>query len=200
MDRLRAAARAFVEAIWPDDRIRFGSFSEEIAFSPLVTSEKPTLRRIVEEELWPGYSGSPVWTAMRSGLRLLAEESGRRVLVILSDGEAAELASTKQDVERQLQQIDCLVFAVGLEGHAFSSALRDLAEMSGGGFRVLKKTVPVDDEVTAIVTELHHQYVIGFSPEVLDGSIHTLTVRVNIPGARVRARQAYIAMPRQPSP
>jgi VWFA-related protein len=200
IDRLRAAARAFVSAIWPDDRIRFGSFSEEIAFSPLVTNDKSTLHRIVEEEIWPGYSRSPVWTAMLTGLRLLAGESGRRVLVVVSDGEAAELASTKQDVERHLQQIDCLVYAVGLEGHGFSAALRDIADISGGGFRVLKKTAPVDDEFMAIVTELHHQYLIGFVPEALDGTPHSLTVRVNIPGATVRARKAYIAAPRLPAP
>ena len=44
--RIRDAAGAFVRALWPDDRARLGSFGLEVAISPLLTSDKPTLRRI----------------------------------------------------------------------------------------------------------------------------------------------------------
>jgi hypothetical protein len=41
--------------------------------------------------------------------------------------------------------------------------------------------------------ELHHQYALGFTPQVLDGKMHTLTVRIAQTGATVRARKSYVA-------
>ena len=41
--------------------------------------------------------------------------------------------------------------------------------------------------------ELHRQYVLGFTPKVLDGKVHQLEVRVKQPGMTVRARKTYLA-------
>ena len=41
--------------------------------------------------------------------------------------------------------------------------------------------------------ELHSQYVLGFSPETLDGKVHKLDVRVKKGGMVARARKTYIA-------
>ena len=48
---------------------------------------------------------------------------------------------------------------------------------------------------TAIVTELHHQYLLGFSPSMPDGKVHQLSVRVPDRSLVVRARRAYLAPP-----
>src|SRR6188474_2070620 len=58
--RLLGAAGALVAALWPADRARIGSFGREVAISPLLTSDKTTLTRIVDEELWPG-GPTPLW-------------------------------------------------------------------------------------------------------------------------------------------
>ena len=41
--------------------------------------------------------------------------------------------------------------------------------------------------------ELHHQYLLGFVPQKLDGKLHDLTVKVNKSGYTVRARKRYLA-------
>ena len=46
---------------------------------------------------------------------------------------------------------------------------------------------------TRIATELHLQYVLGFTPQKLDGKMHELTVKVLKPGFTVRARKRYLA-------
>ena len=43
--------------------------------------------------------------------------------------------------------------------------------------------------------ELHSQYVIGFTPETLDGKLHTLQVRLKEPGMTARTRKSYLALP-----
>ena len=37
--RLRTAATAFIDALWPQDRVRIGSFSDEVALSPWITDD-----------------------------------------------------------------------------------------------------------------------------------------------------------------
>ena len=108
----RAAARAFVDALGPDDRVRFGTFGRELAFSPLMTNDK---RTIVDEEVWFG-GNTPLWTSLERGLMLVSREAGRRVLVVLSDGESKLDPRSKRDVLDQMQRTDCMVYAMGLEG------------------------------------------------------------------------------------
>jgi hypothetical protein len=46
-----------------------------------------------------------------------------------------------------------------------------------------------------VAQELHSQYVVGFSPALLDGKIHKLELRVKRPGLTARARKSYVAAP-----
>ena len=73
--------------------------------------------------------------------------------------------------------------------------LKKLAEETGGGFFELKKTDELGSTFTRVAQELHSQYVLGFSPEKLDGKVHKLEVRVKRPGMTARARKSYVAAP-----
>ena len=44
-----------------------------------------------------------------------------------------------------------------------------------------------------VADELHHQYVLGFEPEKLDGKMHRLEVRLKQTGMTPRARHSYVA-------
>ena len=73
--------------------------------------------------------------------------------------------------------------------------LRRLAEETGGGFFELKKKDELGPTFTRVAQELHSQYVLGFSPETLDGKVHKLEVRVKRPGLTARGRKSYVAAP-----
>jgi Ca-activated chloride channel family protein len=68
-----------------------------------------------------------------------------------------------------------------------------LSEETGGGFFLLKKTDELTSTFTRVAQELHSQYVLGFSPQVLDGKVHKLEVRLKKPGMTARARKSYLA-------
>jgi VWFA-related protein len=190
--RERAAARALVDALTKGDRLRFGTFGDAVVFSPLLTSDKATLHRVVAEEIWFG-GNTPLWTSIDHGLRQLAGETGRRVLIVLSDGSAKNDATSRGDVLRMMQRLDCLIYAVGLEGPGLSGVLKDVAEESGGGHVELLTKADLDREFAEILFEIHDQYVIGIHPDVLDDAMHSLVVRTTAVGATVRARKAYLA-------
>jgi hypothetical protein len=71
--------------------------------------------------------------------------------------------------------------------------LQKLSDETGGGYFELKKSADLAPTFTRVAQELHAQYVMGFSPAVLDGKIHKLAVRVKKPGMNARARRSYIA-------
>lgn len=195
--RERAAARALVDALSKDDRLRFGTFGDAVVFSPLLTSDKATLHRIVAEEIWFG-GNTPLWTGIDRGLRQLAGETGRRALLVLSDGSAKNDPTSKGDVLRMMQRLDCLIYAIGLEGPGLSAVLKDVAEASGGGHLELLAKADLDREFAEILFEIHDQYVIGIHPDILDDAMHSLVVRTTAVGATVRARKAYLASKEPP--
>ena len=73
--------------------------------------------------------------------------------------------------------------------------LGKISEETGRGFFILKKKDELGSTFTRVAQELHSQYVMGFTPQSLDGKIHKLEVRVKKPGMTARARRSYLASP-----
>ena len=71
--------------------------------------------------------------------------------------------------------------------------LRTLADRAGGGYFELKSTDNLASTFTRVADELHHQYLIAFAPQTLDGKVHTLEVRVRQSDLTVRGRRSYLA-------
>ena len=73
--------------------------------------------------------------------------------------------------------------------------LKRLAEETGGGYFELDKTSDLAPTFTQVAYELHSQYVIGFTPTLLDNRVHKLAVKMKQPGMTARARRSYLAAP-----
>ena len=71
--------------------------------------------------------------------------------------------------------------------------LKDLAGATGGGYFELMSTSDLASTFKRVADELHHQYALGFTPAMLDGKLHALTVKVNDSSMIVRARRRYLA-------
>lgn len=198
-ERTRASARALVQALWPTDRIRIGTFSsQEFAVSPLLTGDKAVLRRIIDEEIWFSTDYSALWASIEAGINRLASDSGRRVLLTLTAGRSSSDSRSHDDVVRAMHRADIQVYAVGLEQSGLSDSMRALAEESGGGHVVIGESADLDRTWAGILYELHHQYLIGFIPASSDDGRHDLRVTSAVPGARVRARRAHVRGSRMP--
>jgi hypothetical protein len=72
-------------------------------------------------------------------------------------------------------------------------ALKELTIESGGGYFELRDAERLGPTFARVAEELHQQYLLGFTPAVLDGKPHTLEVRVKPIGMVVRARKSYVA-------
>jgi VWFA-related protein len=199
LDLLKQAAERFVTRLLPADQARIGSFSEKIIISPTFTHDRDELIRILHNDI---QFGNPtfLWDAIDESMTALSRETGRRVVLVFTDGEddRSQRRSFK-DVLTRAQNEDFMIYAVGLESHFLGQTtrpdrhLRQLAESTGGGYFELTRTADLNATFTRVADELHRQYVLGIDAQ-LDGTVHALDVRVKVPGMTVRARKSYLAM------
>jgi VWFA-related protein len=194
LPRMRQAGDAFVAALWPDDLACIGSFGNEVAVSPLLTGDKAVLRRILDEELWPG-GPTPLWHATDLAMKSLDEQPGRRVILLFTDGVDSGLfmPGSLRGTRRHAEHGGFMIYAVGLPRGEISDELKLLANDTGGGHFIVEHEDNLNSTFTRVVEELHHQYVIGFTTNLVDGRSHEIQVKTARDGAKVRARKSYVA-------
>ena len=169
-----------------------------------------------QKELLAGLSdtvadgGTALNDYLYTALRLLDHVSGRRVVILLSDG--ADVLSTlrMRDVLWKVRRSDALIYWIRhLESHqgTFSSSWRDFEanekegegleraiEESGGRILTIAGIEQVESAFDEIMSELRDQYVLGYYPvdRRRDGRWRPVRVVVNAPLAKVRFRAGYV--------
>jgi len=237
----RAAARALIGALDQTDRARVGTFGADIMISSKLTSDKAYLNSALDQldqEVRPG-GGTPLWRAIDLAMNSLKAESGRRVILAVTDGwddkprskagilgrssgdplqlgggsttalpmptpDARPVGPDQDSLTDRAVREDFMIYAVGRDpslpsrpGRAPASPLSDvmqwMAEESGGGYRRVSAFEDSAVVMSQVAEELHHQYLIGFTPTVRDGKVHKLEVKIKRGGMSVRARKNYVA-------
>jgi VWFA-related protein len=208
-DFVKQAAEAFVLRMLPADRGLIVAFDDKIRFSPQFTSKRDELLRYLRVDVQYG-NGTHLWDALSQSVAHLKDESSRKVVLVLSDGEdfGSHIADGNEVLSRA-QDDHVMVYAIGMRNRYFNGAqwtvstpdpfLRKLTAQTGGGNFDISKATELNSTFTRVADELHRQYLIGIAPGVLDGKLHKLTVRVKPPGMTARARQSYMATKESPA-
>jgi Ca-activated chloride channel homolog len=205
LDLVKKASEQFLIRLLPDDQARVGAFNDKIEFWPKnsFTSDRDVLVGHLKD-LDFGYP-TRLYDAIDQSMDKLEPIDGRKVVLVFTDGDDTASKAGLDDVLDRARLLEVMVYAIGLESDYFNGVqrvrtrpdrgLKKLAEETGGGFFELKKTDELGATFTRVAQELHSQYVLGFSPEKLDGKVHKLDVRVKRPGMTARARRSYVAAP-----
>jgi Ca-activated chloride channel family protein len=203
LDRVKAAAEQFLIRLLPDDVGRVGAFNDKIQFLPKdeFTGDRDRLVSLLKE-LDFGYP-TRLWDAVDESLRKLEGVPQRKAVLVFTDGADTSSRRDDDDVMQQAQKQEVMIYSIGLATEIFNGqrrvrsspdrGLRKVSEETGGGFFLLKNSDELGPTFTRVAQELHSQYVLGFSPAVLDGKVHRLEVKVRRPGATPRARKSYVA-------
>lgn len=202
LDLVKAAAEQFLLRLMPDDQGMVGAFNDKIEFHPEgFTNSRDMLVRSLKD-LDFGYP-TRLYDAVNESMAQLKPLQGRKVVLVFTDGDdnSSKIGSGHVTDRGRLEEV--MVYSVGLENEYFDGArrvrsspdrgLKRLSEETGGGFFLLKKTDELTSTFTRVAQELHSQYVVGFTPQALDGKIHKLEVRLKKPGMVARARKSYVA-------
>jgi len=202
LDLLKQAATQFVVRLLPDDQARVGSFNDrnKIRISPdTFTSDRDELMRALREDLQFG-NPTALWDATDRSMDALADVTGRRVVLVFTDGGDNDSARNQKYVLTRAQAEEVMIYAIGLRAQVRGQGvtrpdpgLRRVADETGGGYFELQRTDELNATFTRVAQELHSQYLLGFTPQALDGKVHTLEVRLTRPGLTTRARKSYVA-------
>jgi len=140
-----------------------------------------------------------------SARELLKNEVGRKVLILLTDGEDQGSKVRLETALEAAQKSDIIIYSIDISDVAFyggrglgfsgDSVLRKLSEETGG--RVIKAKNSNDTSVAfqQIANELRTQYLLGYTPTntKLDGTFRKIDVKVPTKDAKVNARRGYYA-------
>jgi Ca-activated chloride channel family protein len=175
LEFLKQGAEQFVLRLLPGDKARIGSFSDKIIITPpMFTGDRDELIRTLRNDIQFG-NPTALWDAVDRSMDVMEGLDGRRVVLAFTDGDDNYSRKSLKDVQTR-----------ALAGEF-------IAEETGGGYFELKATLDLGATFTRVANELHSQYVLGFSPEKLDGKLHKIEVRVKQPGMNARTRKSYLA-------
>jgi hypothetical protein len=154
---------------------------------------------VLDEEMWKG-GGTPLWQALRAAAGSLAGESGRRVVLVVTDGRDTGglpgFEGGRSGAERQALAEETMVYAVLFENnrdHEIDGGLVKLTEIVGGGHLVVPLRSDAPSVMARLAEELRHQYLLGFVPVSLDGQVHRLEVRMKDRRLEAAARKNYLS-------
>ena len=203
LDLLMAGAEQFIIRMLPDDRGKVGAFNDKIQILPETDfiGDRDALIRVLDRLQF----GNPtrLYDAIGASVDSLQGIEGRKVALIFTDGEDTQHKIGWRDALEKARAEEVMIYTIGLESDYFNGLrqvrsrpdrrLKTFAEETGGGYFELKDTDDLGPTFTRVAQELHSQYVVGFAPNVQDGKLHKLEVRVRPRGMTARARKTYTA-------
>jgi Ca-activated chloride channel family protein len=203
MDFLKEGVEQFLLRLLPEDKAQVGEFNDKIKFHPgEFIDNRDRLIYLLKNDIDFGYP-TRLWDAAEESVLRLEPMDGRKVVVLFTDGDDTSSKIGVGKVMDHAREKDIMIYGVGFQSVYFNGqrmehsspdkGLKKLVEDTGGGYFELKHGADLNETFTRVAQELHSQYVLGFSPESLDGKIHKLDVRVKKAGMTARARKTYLA-------
>lgn len=190
----QAAATAFIRELRAGDRATLGMFSRTVRIEGSLTGDQVELLARLQASI-PPMAGTALWDALAASLAVLDDESGRRVVLLLTDGDDNSSDTDPAAITTRALRDGVMFYAVGIRGSEgrLSKHVGDLARETGGWFFELKGSEDLSAVFQRVANELHRQYLLGFAITSLDGKQHKLEVKLRSPGLHARTRQSYFA-------
>jgi VWFA-related protein len=199
-----AAVRFFQNVLRPVDQAAIYSISTEVTLARAMTSNVRLLQQTIDSFGKPEGATS-LYDGIFAALVYLKPFSGRRVIVIVSDGRDTT-SRNDHDFDATLQRLlgdDCQIYVVqtGLYDNAnvrdlaAERRMEQFAAQTGGAVYIPKTVDDLDSAFAQIASDLAQQYVLSYYPseEKRDGRYHQIGVRVKTKtNLRIRARKGFL--------
>ena len=197
MPRVKSAVKQFLGEVPPQDQVTLLGFNDNI-FTLTRKTTDPAERIKAVDRLAP-WGSTALYDVLLRGVEILGRQTGRKALVVFTDGEDQGSHATIKDVERRLQSSDITLYMIGQgRGVTMESLKRIMERLSTptGGRAIF--TDSIDELHTAfadLLDELSNQYLLGYQSSNNRRDDAWRRIRVEVDGHHeVRARQGYRAL------
>ena len=203
--RVAAAALEMVKQSNPEDEVFIVNFNDDTHFDQPLTNDVKKLQAALARMEARG--GTAMRDALSKSINYVKKngKKDKKVLVVITDGNDNSSDITLEQVLRQAQNSEVLIYAIGLlneeearEARSAKKALKSLVDASGGMDYYPKSTSDVQEITPRVAHEIRNQYILGYtsSNQALDGTFRQIKVTVTGFGKpTVRTRNGYYATP-----
>jgi Ca-activated chloride channel homolog len=195
-ERLAAAkegARTLVAELRRDDRAMIVAVSGTVDVAAPLSGDRQAQQAVIDA-LDP-WSTTALHDAVVASIDRIQAGSGRRALVLLSDGSDRYSQMDAAAVLDRARRSDVMMYPVAVD-RTRSTLFPELAAVTGGRSFEANDRAAAAAAARAIARELRTQYLIGYTPARPRtegvGEWRSIRVEVEAPGARVRARDGYV--------
>lgn len=212
---LARAGNAFLSQLRPDDNLIVVSFCDEMKTRADLGPVKST-RGVKQIKLSTCGRYTFIYDAVHHALGRMKKVPGRKAIVLFSDGLSDERFATAKSTMREAEEQDTLIYSVQFgagypdPGAPVNAVFRmrlqqanlymaEIAKRTGGRHYRVEEIKDLRKTFGQVANELRRQYSLGYYPKVplRQGQRRQLRVNVTRPGLVVRARDSYIAVPRE---
>ena len=189
LENLRTASDALTKALQPADQSALVTFNRAVAMPCPLSLDRECVSRALASAAPDGE------TALVDGIlaAMVVGESdvGRSLLMVFSDGLDTASFMRAERILDMAKRSDVVVYPIATKG-ARPDFLEDLASLTGGQLHEVDRKDDLSKTFRAILDEFRYRYLLTYTPRnVARGGWHTLDVKVNRSGARVKARPGY---------
>jgi Ca-activated chloride channel family protein len=184
------ATRTFIDGLsHRDQSMLLGIGSEAEVIAPL--SSDSSRARVALERL-DRWGTTPLYDAVADAIDAVQPATGRRALVLLSDGVDRYSRVSEPEIVEYARRHDVQIYPVTI-GAQRPPIWSEVAAASGGRSFHIRESRELTSVVATIGNELRHQYLLGYRPaDKATPGWRSIHVRINRTSARIRAREGYL--------
>ena len=164
MPKLKKAVKEFLGAVPPQDQVTLLGFNDSI-FALTRKATDPAERVKAVDRLAP-WGSTALYDVILRGVDMLGRQTGRKALVVFTDGEDQGSHATIDDVERRLQASDVTLYMIGQGRGVTMEPLKRIMERlsvpTGGRALFTDSIDELHDAFADLLDELSNQYLLGY--------------------------------------
>ena len=196
MSKLKKAVSDFLGAVPPHHAVTLLGFNDDVF--TLVRRAGDAAERVNAVEALTSWGSTVLYDVIQQGADLLDARTGRKALVVFTDGDDSRSYASIVDVERRLQRSDLTLYMIG-QGHGITNAplkevMERLSRPTGGRAFFTERINELHVIFGELLEELSQQYGLGYQSTNRARDDTWRQIKVDVEGQpRVRARQGYRA-------
>jgi len=197
MPRVKGAVKQFLGEVPPQDQVTLLGFNDNI-FTLTRKTTDPAERTKAVDRLAP-WGSTALYDVLLRGVEILGRQTGRKALVVFTDGEDQGSHATIKDVERRLQSSDITLYMIGQGRGVTMEPLKRIMERlstpTGGRALFTDSAEDLQVAFADLLDELSNQYLLGYQSSNTRRDDAWRKIKVDVDGHHdVRARQGYRAL------
>jgi VWFA-related protein len=196
----KAAAADFVDTLRPEDKLGLIVFADRSELAHDLTSERGPIHEAIDH--YEAIGGTALYDALGDALERLKKVDGRRVVVVVTDGRDEDNPGTGPGSRRTFdqvlqaaQEVDAVIFGIGVGSKVDRKVLEKLATASGGEAYFPEDVSQLESEYRRVVETLRRRWIISYTSTDgrRIGDWRLVEIRTRDANATIHSRGGYFA-------